>query len=71
MLQLGRRFTGHELKPAYTDEEIYEITNAVTTALLTLASKFCAVQNLPEVSTAAEQLIESYGPIYERAAGSV
>jgi hypothetical protein len=65
MLQLGRRFTGQELKPAYTDREIYEVTTTVTTAILTLSSKFLAVQNRPEASKEAERLIETFGPVSE------
>src|SRR5437660_3501072 len=34
MLQLGRRFTGHDVKPAYTDAQVSEITTAVTTCVL-------------------------------------
>jgi len=62
MLQLGRRFTGHQLKPAYSDAEIYEVTTTITTGILMLASKFFAVQNIADASREAEQLIESYGP---------
>lgn len=63
MLQLARRFTGHLLKPAYSDEEIYEVTTSTTTVTLTLASKFLAVQKHDESSKAIELLIESYGPV--------
>jgi hypothetical protein len=62
MLQLGRRFTGHLLKPAYSDGEIYEVTTSTTTVILALISKFLAVQNHVESSKATEQLVESYGP---------
>ena len=62
MLQLGRRFTGHQLNPKYSDDEIFEVTTAVTTAILTLISKFLAVQKLADASKEAESLIESYGP---------
>ncbi|MGH9435193.1 MAG: DUF6988 family protein, partial [Terriglobia bacterium] len=44
MLQLGRRFTGHDVKPQYSDEEICEATAAVTTCILLLVGKFLAVQ---------------------------
>jgi hypothetical protein len=63
MLQLARRFTGHELKPAYGDGEIYEVTTATTTVTLALIAKFLAVQKQVESSKAAEQLVESYGPV--------
>jgi hypothetical protein len=65
MLQLGRRFTGHALAPAYTDGEIFEITTSVTTCILMLASKFFAVHNLLDDARAAEQLIETFGPARE------
>jgi hypothetical protein len=70
MLQLGRRFTGHQLKPAYSEAEIYEVTTTITTAILTLASKFFAVHNLPDASKEAERLIESYGPASKQKAGA-
>jgi len=66
MLQLGRRFTGNQLRPSYREAEIYEVTTAATTALLTLASKFLAVQKFPEASKEVERLIESYGPASRR-----
>ena len=71
MLQLGRRFSGEPLKPAYRDGEIDEVGTTVTTAILTLASKFLAVQNLPDASKEVELLIEAYGPVAEqRTAGT-
>jgi len=66
MLQLGRRFTGHDLKPAYTEEQIYEVTTTATTCILLLVGKFLAVQNHAEESAAAERLIDTYGPASER-----
>lgn len=68
MLQLARRFTGHQLKPAYSDGEIYEVTTATTTVILTLISKFLAVQEHVESSRAAEHLIESFGPVAKQLA---
>jgi len=62
MLQLGRRFTGHSVEPAYTDQEIFEATTSVTTCILLLIGKFLAVQNHPEDCKAAEALIYTYGP---------
>jgi len=61
-LQLGRRFTGHQLIPNYSDGEIVEITTAVTTAILTMTSKFLARIDLGMEAKAAEQLIETFGP---------
>ena len=62
MLQLGRRFTGHDLELAYTEEQIYEVTTTATTCTLLLVGKFLAVQNHAEESAAAERLIGTYGP---------
>ncbi|HKW17998.1 MAG TPA: hypothetical protein VJO35_10855 [Terriglobales bacterium] len=74
MLQLGRRFTGRALKPAYRDSEIVEITTSVTTCILTMTSKFLARLNLGEESLKAERLINTFGPAAElreaQAAGS-
>jgi hypothetical protein len=66
MLQLGRRFTGHDLKPAYTEEEIFEVTTTATTCILLLVGGFLAVQNHPDESTAIERLIKTYGPASKR-----
>jgi hypothetical protein len=63
MLQLGRRFTGHNLQPNYTDEEIYAVTTTVTTCVLLLACKFLAVQNQVNDSKTVEALIGTYGPV--------
>jgi hypothetical protein len=52
MLQLGRRFTRHDPKPAYTKEEIYEVTTTATTCILLLVGRFLAVQNRAEESIA-------------------
>ncbi len=61
MLQLCRRFVGSIVAPAYSDQEIYEVTTATTTCTLILMSKFLAVQNYIDDSRAVEQLIETYG----------
>jgi hypothetical protein len=61
MLQLGRRFTGHALIARYSDVEIVEITSAVTTAILTMTSKFLARLDLGKEALAAEQLIATFG----------
>ncbi len=62
MLQLGRRFTGHELNPAYTEGEIFEITTSVTTCVLLLVMHFFQIQKLPDEAKAIEALIGTYGP---------
>ncbi len=56
---LARRFTGHLLKPAYSDEEIYEGTTSTTTVILALIAKLLAVQKHEESSKAIETLVES------------
>ncbi len=66
MLQLGRRFTGHDVMPSYSDEEIFEAATAVTTCILLLVGKFLAVQNHDDDCRAAEALIETYGPAAQR-----
>jgi hypothetical protein len=68
VLQLGRRFREHNVEPAYTDAEIFEVTTAVTTCVLLLAGKFLAVQNHPDECRAVEALVETYGPAAGRAA---
>jgi len=65
MLQLGRRFTGHKLQPAYSEQEAFEITTATTTCVLTLIRAFFGAQNHPNDLRETEKLIESYGPAAE------
>jgi hypothetical protein len=62
MLQLGRRFTGHDVKPSYSDGEIVEVTTAVTTCFLLLAGKFLAVEKYDQECKEVEALIGTYGP---------
>ncbi len=69
MLQLERRYTGHELKPAYDDAEISEVIISATTCVLTLVSKFLAVQGFADDAREAEKLIGSYGLAAGRPAG--
>lgn len=40
ILQLGRRFTGHNLEPSYTDGEKSEVISTATTMLLLLVRPF-------------------------------
>jgi hypothetical protein len=70
LLQLGRRFTGHQLEPSYTDGEIVEITTTVTTCVLLLLGRFFARQKYPDEMKEAEKLIESYGPAVAKGASS-
>lgn len=61
MLQLGRRFTGQNVQPFYSDGEIVEATSTVTTCVLLLVGKFLAVQKYPAESQEAEALVTTYG----------
>jgi hypothetical protein len=61
LLQSGRRFTGHNVQPAYTEDEIFDATTAVTTCILLLIGKFLAVQNHADGCQAAEALTGTYG----------
>jgi hypothetical protein len=61
MLQLGRRFTKHEVKSSYTDGQIVEMTTTMTTCVLLLISRFLAKQGYPEDANAIDALIETYG----------
>jgi hypothetical protein len=61
LLQLGRRFTGHNVQPDYSEDEIFEATTAVTTCIVLLVGKFLAVQNHTEECRAAEALTGTYG----------
>lgn len=68
MLQLGRRFVGANVEPAYSDGEIFEATTAVTTCILLLVGRFLIRQDHADESQAAEALARTFGPIW-RAAG--
>jgi hypothetical protein len=61
MLQLGRRFTGHELQPSYRDTEIVEVTRTITTCIVLLVGKFLAAQGYPDDCCEAEALLGTYG----------
>ena len=62
LLQLGRRFTGHKLQPAYRDSEILEITTTTTTCLLLLVRLFFGHHRHDDDATEIERLTSSYGP---------
>jgi Family of unknown function (DUF6988) len=63
LLQLGRRFTGENLQPAYNDKEMQEAVTSVTTCILLLVGKFLAVQNHDAESREAEGLVGTYGAV--------
>jgi hypothetical protein len=61
MLQLGRRFSKHEVENSYTEGEIYEMTTTLTTCVLILISRFLAKQGHPDDAKAIDSLVETYG----------
>jgi hypothetical protein len=63
MLQLGRRFTKHEVKNSYTEGQIYQMTTTLTTCVLILISRFLAKQGHPDDARAIDALVETYGPV--------
>src|SRR5215469_8078767 len=67
LLQLGSRFTGHNVEPAYKDAEIVEITSTTTTCVLLSVGRFLVTQNHADDAKAAEALIETYGKAAEQA----
>jgi hypothetical protein len=67
ILQLGRRFTGHNVQPAYNEAEIFEVTTTATTCILLLVGRFLIVQGHASLGQEADRLIETYGPVARRA----
>jgi len=61
MLQLGRRFNGANVQPAYTDREIFAGTTTATTCILLLIGKFLAVQRHDADCREVEAMIGTYG----------
>jgi hypothetical protein len=61
LLQLGRRFTGQNVQPSYSEEEMIEATTTVTTCILLLVARFFAVQNHVAECREAEALTKTYG----------
>jgi hypothetical protein len=62
MLQIGRRFTKHEVVNSYSEGEIYEMATTLTTCVLIVISRFLAKQGHPDDATAIDGLVETYGP---------
>jgi hypothetical protein len=63
MLQLGRRFTEHEVKNSYTEAQIYEMTTTLTTCVLVVISRFLAKQGHSDDAKAIDALVKTYGPV--------
>lgn len=66
MLQLGRRFTKHDVVNNYTDGDIYEMTTVATTCVVILISRFLARQGYATDAKAIDDLIETFGPLAEK-----
>jgi len=63
MLQIGRRFTKHEVENDYSEGEIYEMTTTLTTCVLIVISRFLAKQGHPDDAKAIDVLVETYGSV--------
>jgi hypothetical protein len=63
MLQIGRRFKGHEVVNDYSDEEIYEVATVVTTCVLLVISRFLAKQGKADAAKEIDALIVTFGPL--------
>jgi hypothetical protein len=63
MLQIGRRFTKHEVENDYSEGEICEMTTTLTTCVLIVISRFLAKQGHPDDAKAIDALVETYGPV--------
>lgn len=68
--QLGRRFTGQNLQPSYSDAEIVEATTSVTTCVLVLVRGFLAAQNRLHEAQETDALLGTYGRAVEQNAAS-
>lgn len=63
MMQLGRRFTKGEAKPAYTDAQRIEIMTTVTTCILILIGAFLEHRGFVSERSEVDKLMVSYGPL--------
>jgi len=63
MLQIGRRYTKHELVNNYSEGEIYEICSAVTTVVLVMISIFLKKHGHADLGEEIDALVETYGPV--------
>ncbi len=68
MKQLGRRFTKHEVKDSYTEEQVYEMTTSMTTCVLLLISRFLAKRGHPDEAKQIDALIKAHGPAFAQKA---
>jgi len=62
-LQIGRRFTKHEVLNDYSDGEIYEMTTIITTCALLLLSLFLKRQSQADSGKEVDALLSTFGPV--------
>ena len=62
MLQLGRRFTKHDVANNYSERGIYGMTTTLTTCVLILISRFLARQGHASDAKEVDELLRTFGP---------
>ena len=67
MLQIGRRYTKHELINNYAEGEIYEMCSAVTTVVLVMICVFLKKHKHADLGLEIDKLVETYGPVADGA----
>lgn len=65
MHQIGRRFVEHEVANNYSEEEIYEMTTAVTTIVLLAVSFFLKRHGHADSGGQIQALLETYGSLVD------
>jgi hypothetical protein len=63
MHQIGRRFVKHEVANNYSEEEIYGMTQMVTTIVLLAISLFLKRHGYVDSGDQIQALLETYGPL--------
>lgn len=63
MLQIGRRYTKHELINNYSEGEIYEMCSTFTTVVLVMISVFLKRHGHADLGNEIDALVETYGPV--------
>jgi hypothetical protein len=65
MLQLDRRFTNGQIKPKYSEEDIFKTASLATTCVILLIMNFLAQRGMSAPRDAIEKLLMTYGPVEE------
>ena len=65
MHQIGRRFVKDEVANNYHEEEIYEMTNLVTTIVLLAISFFLKRHGHADSGDQVQALLEAFGPVVD------